>query len=164
MSYANNPNPEDREPIVSAKGVVYKCVMDLPPEEQALILVIFGKCKILDYIGPKLDYLWVDGYMQNHFDEEVEALVTADGLYLWSGKVVEHTTLDGDDYETWIEGSFTQATREQWEAYVNENHPWDLSLWLVDEFVRDAVLGSCELDHSMSKHWPPDRFHREDVI
>lgn len=154
--------PELADPIVSFMGRVYKCKMDLPPYEQALVLVIFGKAKILAHIGPGLDNIEHDGFLQEHFDDEVEVQVTADGLYLWSGKLVEHVKFD--EVETWIEGSFTPATQEQWHRFVDGVPPWERSRWLVDEFVRDAVLGACEDDHTKDKHWPPDRFHREEVI
>jgi hypothetical protein len=156
--YPSDPS----EPIVSAKGLVYKCKKDLPLEK-ALVVIVFGKPKILRHIGPGLDFLDEDGFLQNHFDEEVEVQIPSDGLYLWTGQVVERTTCD-NEVEFWIDGSFEPASRSQWHKYLEGTPPWNVDHWFVDPFVRDSVLGSCEIDHTKSRYWPPDRFHREDVI
>jgi len=147
---------------VSAKGLVYKCEKNLPPEK-ALVVILFGKPLILNHIGPGLDFLEADGYLQNHFDEEVEYQKPRNGLYIWSGRVVERLTCRGG-VEYWIEGSFKRASKLHWAEHLEGEPPWDESLYFVDRFVWDIVLGACEGDHTKSKHWPPDRFHREEVI
>jgi hypothetical protein len=155
--------PEDEtELIISVNGRVYRCKRELPPEK-ALVIIVFGKPKVLRHIGPGLDFLDEDGYMQNHFDEEVEVQIPSDGLYIWTGQVVERLNCDSE-VEFWIEGTFEPATRSQWRKYLEGTPPWNTGLYLVDEFVRDAVLGACEDDHTKSKQWPPDRFHRKEVI
>lgn len=157
--YPSDPS----EPIVSSKGLVYKCKKDLPPEK-ALVVIVFGKPKVLDYVGPGLDFLEVDGYLQNHFQEEVELHKLRNGLYIWSGQVVERTSFAGDEVEYWVEGDFKKASSLQWVRHLEDDPPWDESLYFADRFVWDAVLGACEDDHTKSKHWPPDRFHREEVL
>ena len=149
---------------MSVRGLVYKCKRDLPPEK-ALVVILFGKPWVLGYIGPGLDFIYEDGYMQNHFEEDVdEALSTlSDGLYIWSGQVVERTTID-NEVEFWLEGTFEPASSYQWSKYLEGTPPWDIRSYLVDELVRDVILGECESSHPKDKNWPPDRFHRKDVI
>lgn len=156
--------PEGKsEPFISVRGLVYKGKGELPPEK-ALVVIVFGKPKVLMYIGPGLDFIYEDGYMQNHFEEDVEIHIPSDGLYIWTGQVVERTSFAEDEVEYWIEGSFEPASRSQWDKYLEGTPPWDTSLYLVDSRIRDLLLEECEEDHTKSKHWPPDRFHREEVI
>ena len=145
------------------RGLVYKGRRDLPPEK-ALVVIVFGMPKVLLYIGPGLDFLYEDGYMQDHFEEYMEVQIPSDGLYIWTGQVVEHTSFEGDEVEYWIEGKFDPVSKSQWTNYLEGTPPWDTSLYFADSRIRDLLLEECEEDHTKSKQWPPDRFHREEVI
>jgi hypothetical protein len=57
------------------------------------------------------------------------------GIYIWEGEI----NSDGGSYdyfgeyecEHWLEGEFRPATKEEWEAHVNGEYPWDPSLWIL---------------------------------
>jgi hypothetical protein len=79
--------------------------------------------------------------MYDFLDEDCEDIVT--GVYIWEGKLVcdRHQYYGGDyDYEEWLEGKLRPATKEEWEFHLNDEYPWDPSLWYKPEELYNQVI------------------------
>lgn len=104
------------------------------PKLRALVAIHCGILQDLIHIGEALEWL---------IDETGEPLGdyihTAwsdlpSGIYIWEGEVNSdgYTDYYGEyECEHWLEGEFRPATKEEWEAHVNGEYPWDPSLWLL---------------------------------
>ena len=103
------------------------------PKLRALVAIHCGVLQDLIHIGEALEWL---------IDESGEPLsdyITTswsnlpNGIYIWEGEInSDGGSFDYGEYECehWLEGEFRLATKEEWEAHVNGEYPWDPSLWI----------------------------------
>lgn len=104
---------------------------DRPPD-CVMYIVMYGKCIILDYIGPAVDYFSRESITS--LAEMIDAYVINDGdfgAYIWSGhfKTIKY---DAGDCDVEMVGNTRLATKEEWYAHINDEFPWDRSLWRND--------------------------------
>ena len=114
---------KSENPLVKYKD---KC-----PDDRALLIVHEDRCSVLDHIGPALDYIDDQGMFSDYFDPVCEGI--ASGVYIWEGKMAggyDYRTHETDEY---LEGKFRLATKEEWHAHLDNEYPWDRSLWIESE-------------------------------
>lgn len=144
----------------------YKCNQELPGYELALVVVYHKMVLVLEYIGPGLEYLKDDGFLEEHLKEAITDEV--DGVYLWKGILETRSSWDyynGDgDCEEWLEGTFTKVTEEEWKLNLEGEYLWDPTLWLLSKEETEELLAKKEVEYQLKYGWPPTRFQREPVV
>ena len=101
---------------------------DRPPD-CVMYVAMYGKCIVLDYIGPFVDYLAREGPLSDQLEQDV--ICDEDvGVYIWSGgcETIRHF---GGDYDVRMDGESRLATKEEWELHTRDEYPWDRSLWMA---------------------------------
>jgi hypothetical protein len=100
------------------------------PLSKALLIIHEGLCDVLQFIGSDLDYL------QDHCGLREEFQLICDeeksGVYIWEGSLCTSQDYFGE-YDEWLDGSFRPATKEEWKAHLDDEYPWDVSLWWKTE-------------------------------
>lgn len=103
------------------------------PLDRALVIWHEGRCKVLDHIGPQLDYVEHVGMLDRYLEQDLEECAgDLAGVLVWEGKLDSETIYDheGDaDTDEWLKGTARLATEEEWRAHVDDEWPWDVSLW-----------------------------------
>jgi hypothetical protein len=109
------------------------------PKSQALIIIHEEIPLILQHIGSDLDYLDDIGMLSEYFESECEAITS--GVYIWEGGLHVDKSYYGyyGDFEQdeWLEGKLRQATKEEWQAHLNDEWVWDLKLWYTPEALKE---------------------------
>lgn len=105
------------------------------PKLRALVAIHCGVLQDLIHIGEDLEWLIDESGepLKEYIQTDWSGL--PNGIYIWEGELGS----DGgsNDYfgeyecDFWLEGEFRPATKEEWEAHVNGEYPWDPSLWLL---------------------------------
>jgi hypothetical protein len=49
------------------------------------------------------------------------------GVYVWTGRLISDN--NHDDPDTYLEGKFRPATKEEWEKHLAGKDTWDPALW-----------------------------------
>lgn len=86
---------------------------------RALVVALHGRCLLLSYIGPDVEYE-LENVGHEYFLEGL-----ADGTWVWSGKIRSWTSYEGEhDYD--LDGEQRPITKDEWDAWVTfEESPWD---------------------------------------
>lgn len=115
---------------------------DCPPD-RALLVSDGTHVKVLDYIGPALDY-WFEcaGLDVEDFDGEPP------GIWIWEGTIVDdkYWTDYGYEYDAELSGETRPLTKEEWEDWKINDCPWDPDDWCEPQkspppaFVVDAQV------------------------
>lgn len=99
------------------------------PADLALVASDGERAKVLDHIGPALDY-----WMEHHGELEGDFDGIAAGIWLVECGI---ETYGGGYYEDYDErlvlGEPRKLTAEEWALYREEECAWDPSLWLEPE-------------------------------
>jgi hypothetical protein len=100
------------------------------PLDCVMYVAMYGKCMVLDYIGPFVDYLAHESSLEDQIEQDVICENDV-GVYIWSG-CGEQIQYFAGDYDVQMNGDYRLATKEEWEHHVNDEYPWDRSLWMED--------------------------------
>lgn len=103
------------------------------PKLRALVVIHCGVLQDLVHIGEELEWLIDEPRepLSEYINTDWSGLPNR--IYIWEGELKSDGVSDyyGEyEYDFWLEGEFRLATKEEWEAYVNGEYPWDSSLWL----------------------------------
>jgi hypothetical protein len=107
-----------------------------------MVVLHCGVPQELCHIGKDLQWL-LDESGDKLTDHIPKKLDLPDGVYIWEGQVIiegyEDYWSGGYESESWAEGEFRLATKEEWEAWVRGEYPWDPYLWLSRETEEQQV-------------------------
>lgn len=97
------------------------------PDDMALVVVHEGRALVLDHIGPGFSYISDAGMMDDYLDPCCEGV--ASGVYVWKGRLVSD---NHEDPDTYLDGDFRLATKEEWGKHLAGKDIWDPTLWYED--------------------------------
>ena len=97
------------------------------PEDMALVVVHEGRALVLDHIGSGLSYITDAGMMDDYLDPCCKGV--ASGVYVWKGRLL---SVNHDDPDTYLDGDFRLATKEEWNKHLAGKDIWDPTLWYED--------------------------------
>lgn len=96
------------------------------PKDRILCVVNYGKPLVLDCIGPAVEYFQQEGFLDDTLENDLEP--DANGVLIWEGSIECVRYLEGD-FDEYLKGTTRSSTKEEWEAHLNGEYPWDPNEW-----------------------------------